>query len=174
MMQPSGYGSKLLRRMLTSRSLRRSPQVLATLKEQLFKLWGDLEEQKSAIVNIQYEKAEQERKAKRAPPPSSFTSFASSPPIRIGAQPPTDSDSENENTPLKRRKMKSTPLERTNTHPQPVEKELDMSLKPNNKPFACCIKQYGIKVEEEDPLKASAGDGKRWQRRFGLFGTTIQ
>lgn len=42
-----------------------------------------------------------------------------------------------------------------------------------NKGFTCCIKQYGVKVDEDDPRKANAGDGKRWQRLFGLFGTMI-
>ncbi|KAK1237686.1 hypothetical protein MKX07_006814 [Trichoderma sp. CBMAI-0711] len=41
------------------------------------------------------------------------------------------------------------------------------------RPFACCIHQYGVKVPEEDPRKADAGEGKRWQRMFGLFGTRI-
>ncbi|KAI1101966.1 hypothetical protein F4804DRAFT_282428 [Jackrogersella minutella] len=43
----------------------------------------------------------------------------------------------------------------------------------SNKPFTCCIHQYGIKVPEEDPRKANAGEGKRWERVFGLFGTKI-
>ncbi|KAL6855747.1 hypothetical protein J3F83DRAFT_453870 [Trichoderma novae-zelandiae] len=42
-----------------------------------------------------------------------------------------------------------------------------------NRPFACCIHQYGVEVPEEDPRKADAGEGKRWQRMFGLFGTRI-
>ncbi|KAL7949095.1 hypothetical protein V8C42DRAFT_313274 [Trichoderma barbatum] len=42
-----------------------------------------------------------------------------------------------------------------------------------SRPFACCIHQYGVEVPEEDPLKADAGEGKRWQRMFGLFGTRI-
>ncbi|KAH0493851.1 hypothetical protein TgHK011_000497 [Trichoderma gracile] len=41
------------------------------------------------------------------------------------------------------------------------------------RPFACCIHQYGVEVPEEDPRKADAGEGKRWQRMFGLFGTRI-
>ncbi|KAF4464426.1 Protection of telomeres 1 [Fusarium albosuccineum] len=39
--------------------------------------------------------------------------------------------------------------------------------------FSCCIRQYGVKVQESDPAKADAGEGKRWQRMFGLFGTRI-
>ncbi|KAI0896036.1 hypothetical protein F4806DRAFT_466041 [Annulohypoxylon nitens] len=43
----------------------------------------------------------------------------------------------------------------------------------SNKPFSCCIRQYGITFREKDPKKADAGDGKRWQRMFALFGTKI-
>ncbi|PTB79722.1 hypothetical protein M440DRAFT_1326683 [Trichoderma longibrachiatum ATCC 18648] len=41
------------------------------------------------------------------------------------------------------------------------------------RPFACCIHQYGVEIPEEDPRRADAGEGKRWQRLFGLFGTRI-
>jgi len=43
----------------------------------------------------------------------------------------------------------------------------------SNKPFTCCLKQYGVSVREDDPAKANAGDGRRWERVFGLFGTKI-
>ena len=43
-----------------------------------------------------------------------------------------------------------------------------------NTPFECCIRQYGIKVPEQDPKRADAGDGKRWQRMYGMFGTRIR
>lgn len=42
-----------------------------------------------------------------------------------------------------------------------------------NLPFTCCIRQYGLKVAEEDADKADAGNGRRWERIFGLFGTRI-
>jgi hypothetical protein len=42
-----------------------------------------------------------------------------------------------------------------------------------NRAFNCCIRQYGIKVTEPDHTKADAGDSKRWQRVFALFGTKI-
>ncbi|KAK2047719.1 telomere-binding alpha subunit central domain-containing protein [Colletotrichum somersetense] len=44
----------------------------------------------------------------------------------------------------------------------------------SNRPFTCCIYQYGIKVKESNPGKANAGEGKRWKRMFGLFGTKIR
>lgn len=58
------------------------------------------------------------------------------------------------------------------TAPQKQEIEL-RSSQISNLPFSCCIRQYGVKVPEEDPAKADAGEGKRWQRMFGLFGTRI-
>ncbi|KAJ6785819.1 hypothetical protein PWT90_06038 [Aphanocladium album] len=42
-----------------------------------------------------------------------------------------------------------------------------------NLPFSCCIKQYGMKRDEADEAKADAGQGKRWQRMYALFGTQI-
>ncbi|KAL7797540.1 hypothetical protein V8C37DRAFT_369809 [Trichoderma ceciliae] len=54
----------------------------------------------------------------------------------------------------------------------PQKKDAEAS-RISNRPFTCCIQQYGVEVPEEDHLKADAGEGKRWQRMFGLFGTRI-
>lgn len=43
----------------------------------------------------------------------------------------------------------------------------------SNKPFACCIRQYGVKITAEEGEEANAGEGKKWQRVFGLFGIKI-
>lgn len=43
----------------------------------------------------------------------------------------------------------------------------------SNKPFTCCIRQYGIKVKAEESEEANAGASKRWERMLGLFGTKI-
>ncbi|EFQ28133.1 telomere-binding alpha subunit central domain-containing protein [Colletotrichum graminicola M1.001] len=43
----------------------------------------------------------------------------------------------------------------------------------SNRPFTCCIHQYGIQVKEPNPGEANAGEGRRWKRMFGLFGTKI-
>jgi hypothetical protein len=48
-------------------------------------------------------------------------------------------------------------------------KDMDVS----NAAFGCCIRQYGVKVQEENENKADAGRGKRWERVYGLFGTKI-
>ncbi|KFA75507.1 hypothetical protein S40288_01238 [Stachybotrys chartarum IBT 40288] len=42
-----------------------------------------------------------------------------------------------------------------------------------NRPFHCCVRQYGVKVPEGDADKADAGLGLRWERVFALFGTKI-
>lgn len=49
---------------------------------------------------------------------------------------------------------------------------LDSSLL-KNKPFTCCIRQYGIRVKAEKGEEANADKGWKWQRVFGLFGTKI-
>lgn len=43
-----------------------------------------------------------------------------------------------------------------------------------NRPFSCCLMQYGVKTAEDNPEKADAGEGRRWKRRFALFGTRIK
>lgn len=42
-----------------------------------------------------------------------------------------------------------------------------------NRAFPCCIRQYGVKVAENDPDQANAGEGHRWERVYGMFGTRI-
>ena len=153
-------------------SLRDNSRLTAELREQLFKLWGDLEEKKSAML------PKKSAKSKKVPPPSSFDSIASSPPQKAGAQPDADSDVENES---------SNPRSGKKTSTSSVLHERDSNIistitstdakadafAPKNKAFICCIRQYGVKVDEEDPAKANAGEGQRWQRMFGLFGTQI-
>ena len=154
-------------------SLRGNPQLLAKLKEQLFKLWGDLEEKKSVMLQ------QQSMKAKKDPPPSSFDSVASSAPRKTGDQPDADSDVENESSNPRSGPKTSTPsiLQERDSNIiatiDGVDAKANADLAPKNKPFTCCIRQYGVKVDEEDPAKANAGKSQRWQRMFGLFGTQI-
>jgi len=156
-------------------SLRGNKGLLHKLKRQLDILWGDLEEQKSA----------KQQAENIADPPSTFDSTASSPPPshKPGDQPDAD-DSDIENEPSygrKKSRIESALQDRdpngieTTNHDAEAASKLDGDgkLAPRNKPFTCCIKQYGVKVEEKDPLKADAGNGQRWQRVFGLFGTFI-
>ncbi|KAJ4167774.1 hypothetical protein NW754_011591 [Fusarium falciforme] len=67
-------------------------------------------------------------------------------------KPPSDSDDEDDQ-----------PRKTRNSDKAPV----------SSRPFSCCIRQYGVKVLESDPGKADAGEGKRWQRMYNLFGTRI-
>lgn len=107
---------------------------LGRLREQMFKLWGDLEERK---VDLEARKRERrDRILRGVPPPSSGAG---------GGE---------------------------------VEEDEAAGHSPglgqvSNKPFACCIQQYGVKVEAEEGEEDNAGEGKRWQRVFGLFGTKI-
>lgn len=103
----------------------------------------------------------------------------SSPVGRAGAQPDADSDDENEPRLDKTAKSGAAGLsERDAEFPMPnaetpKDSKPDTAIAPKNKAFTCCVQQYGVKVAEDDPKKADAGNGQRWQRMFGLFGTTI-
>lgn len=140
-------------------------------------LWGDLEEQKSAL-------APPDSTAEIRPSSSTSDTLSVSSPasMKTGGQPNVDSD-DDENQLIKR-----VPAKVSMGH---VLKERDLNVglgtdsskvdQPDtdhpiihNKAFTCCIKQYGVKVKEEDPSKANAGGGKRWERKFGLFGVVIQ
>ncbi|KAI1438721.1 hypothetical protein GGR50DRAFT_637487 [Xylaria sp. CBS 124048] len=54
-----------------------------------------------------------------------------------------------------------------------VEGKDENGVNVSNKPFACCIHQYGVRVREHDPCLANAGEGFRWVKVFGLYGTKI-
>lgn len=135
-------------------------------------MWGDLEEQKSALARAKGPKAPIEPKS-------------SPPQIQMpGDQPPVDSDDEDENSHSRTKQQAktvngSTLSERDSniTTKEQVSADGDpkssTELQVKNKGFTCCIKQYGVKVKEKDPVLANAGNGKRWERRFGLFGTQI-
>lgn len=145
------------------------------MKEQLFKLWGDLEEKKSAALKQQLAKEKI-----TLPPLSSFESAQSTPPPRPGQQPDADSDTESQPS-ISKPRSKPSSLFLTEPHVKITEpvggdegsSETDVGLAPNNKAFTCCIKQYGVKVDEGDRSKANAGEGQRWQRMFALFGTQV-
>jgi protection-of-telomeres protein 1 len=128
--------------------------------------------------------AQQPAKAKTAAPPSSFdTEFLASSPPRKAGDMPDDSDSENEKPASKSstHKPKSPVLKEHNSNAGTSvnlikglgDENLAMTLVPRNKAFTCCIKQYGVQVKEDESGKANAGNGKRWQRMFALFGTNI-
>lgn len=157
-------------------SLRQNPELLSQVKEQLFKLWGDLEERKSEAMRSQL-------KHNNSIPLSSLASDISvtTAPRKADEMPDVDSDVENEPSYSKsaQKNSNTSALKERDANISMsgiVTGKADKShgnLTPKNKAFTCCIKQYGVKVDEEDRKKADAGDGKRWQRVFGLFETYI-
>lgn len=73
----------------------------------------------------------------------------------MGQQPPMDSsDGESEQRPVRKQQQQTEQVV-------------------SNRPFSCCVRQYGVRVPESEEAKADAGDGKRWQRMYSLFGTRI-
>ncbi|KAI0458009.1 hypothetical protein F5B21DRAFT_462564 [Xylaria acuta] len=118
--------------------LREDPDALDALREQLFKLWGNLEE--ARLQEQQRQLTNQRRIAANQPPPSS----------------PTGAD-----------------VEHSQQEAGGARNQNQTGIELSNKPFACCIRQYGVRVREPDPLLADAGEGHRWIRVFGLFGTKI-
>lgn len=120
---------------IDAQDLRAAPhgeEALGRLREQMFKLWGDLEERK---IDLEARKREtRDRILRGMPPPSSGA----------GAE-------EADGSAVDSRGLGQI----------------------SNKPFACCIQQYGVRVKAEEGEEDNAGEGKRWQRVFGLFGTKI-
>lgn len=57
---------------------------------------------------------------------------------------------------------------------EPAEEESAVRQQARNRPFGCCIKQFGVKEAEDDPAKCDAGPSKKWKRCFMLFGTKIK
>ncbi|KAI0525678.1 hypothetical protein F5B22DRAFT_633734 [Xylaria bambusicola] len=118
--------------------LRKDPDVLSSLREQLFRLWGNLEELKRHEQNQQITNLR--RVAANQPPPSS--------PVCV-------------DYPYSQRKTDD------------IKNKGHNGVGLSNKPFSCCIRQYGVSLREPDPQRADAGEGRRWARVFGLFGTKI-
>jgi protection of telomeres protein 1 len=54
-----------------------------------------------------------------------------------------------------------------------IEEETKRLNVTGNNPFECCIREFGVEIAEAEEDKASAGEGKRWKRMFGLFGTKL-
>lgn len=121
-----------------------SADELATLRERLFKLWGNLEERKT---RIQTKKREHARDPLHAPPAES-----------------SDVDEAAEQTGGGGAGGRDHVIE---------EGVLGNQL--SNRPFTCCIRQYGVPIKaNEDDEMDTAGVGRKWQRVFGLFGTKIR
>ncbi|KAI1117203.1 hypothetical protein F5Y14DRAFT_403526 [Nemania sp. NC0429] len=121
--------------------LREDLDRLDKLREQLFTLWGNLEE--IQLQEQQRQIANQRRVAANRPPPSSSGG-------------PENSDNE-------------AALLRDGSAEEISHNGMQLS----NKPFSCCIQQYGVRVQESDSNQAEAKDNREWVRVFGLFGTKI-
>ncbi|KAK4122427.1 hypothetical protein N657DRAFT_691674 [Parathielavia appendiculata] len=122
---------------LDAADLRRNPELLVQLRERMFKLWGNLEEHKARAAGQQQKQAAKQGGARPG----------GKKPNPLLNMPPLNQSSPAEAEGGGRDAVKEEPI--------------------SNKPFACCIKQYGI-YEKEEPGKAG-----RWVRCFGLFGTKI-
>lgn len=144
------------------------------LREVLFRLWGDLEEKKSAYLKKRHEKASKaaEKALKSTTAATNYEALHAN----TGDDLPPDSDDEST---LKDKAAKSSPNNDSDSSRSDTDKtDVDptsaiLSLPITNKGFTCCIQQYGIKIPEESGSKADAGEGFRWKRVFGLFGTMI-
>jgi protection-of-telomeres protein 1 len=153
------------------------------LREVLFRLWGDLEEKKSALLKEQYEKAL--KAAEKSTESNTTANTTKAPAVMPGDELPPDSD--DESTPQDRTARNSSKVvlpesdTKNETERSPFntdQTDLDLSaaissLPIANKGFTCCIQQYGIRVPEKSSSKADAGEGFKWKRIFGLFGTQI-
>ncbi|KAJ4388595.1 hypothetical protein N0V93_006053 [Gnomoniopsis smithogilvyi] len=111
---------------------------LATLRERLFKLWGNLEERKT---RLEAKKLQHARDPLHAPPAGS-------------------SDDEDDSA---------------GAHGGGDVADADVpGSQLSNRPFTCCIRQYGVPILAEEGGVDDLGQGKKWHRMFGLFGTKIR
>lgn len=137
-----------------------SASDLATLRERLFKLWGNLEERKS---RIQSKKREHARDPLRAPPPESSDGEEAA--IAVAGR-------EDYGTNAYGRGRGGGSGGGGNEEGVPGSQL-------SNRPFTCCIRQYGVPMradenDDDDDDVGDVGTGRRWQRVFGLFGTKIR
>ncbi|KAL5347839.1 hypothetical protein ACLOAV_007249 [Pseudogymnoascus australis] len=183
-------------------NLRTTPDVLDTVREKLFVLWGDLEERKSAYLNSAEGKILLPRSLESpnlsrdiSPPPKISQKRVSHP----GEQPP-DSDDE---SPAIAPPLKKAPVEQDLNSLENIKKATPKQAaallaaklrkigdQTQNKPFPGCIREYGIKVKVEEPAPDEENEvdeddedqsqrtekpviPTKWERKFGLFATTI-
>jgi protection-of-telomeres protein 1 len=167
-MPQSKQSYRSLRPSLTSNSLRGDQDSLRQLKEQLCILWGNLEEHKSAALQQQTG-----GNPNSSTPPSLDPESSDPRPWRkAGEQPDLDSEEENETSQLDSGAAVSGQKSLGELDTFNAKSQVSIPTV-SNKAFTCCIKQYGVKVKEDDPSKANAGNGTKWKRMFGLFGTRI-
>jgi len=125
-------------------SLTSDAQGLIDLRTQLTKLWGNLEESQVQLEGSNRSRRGGRRESKQ----------------RLEDQLPPSSDPE---------LSQDVNVQSDSEHKEAL---VTSSAMPNQL-FSCCIRQFGKKVEENDSEKADAGEGQRWKRVFGLFGTRL-
>ena len=150
--------------------LRADARALAELREKLFILWGDLEEQKTQQRAI----------------------------VRSGRQALAERDGNVSSSPARERGDREKEGEGRENGGGGIALDGSSEGKgdrvvPRGKSFTCCIKEFGVKVrlrgqdmgnrgcsdsgeeveEGEEQGSAERERGWKWERRFRMFGTTI-
>lgn len=125
-------------------SLHSDAQGLIDLRAQLTKLWGNLEESQVQLEGASKNRGGGRKESKQG----------------LEDQLPPGSDPE------------LSQYVSVQSDPE-LKEALGTSSAMPNQLFSCCIRQFGKKVEESDSEKADAGEGQRWKRVFGLFGTRL-
>ncbi|KAL2017574.1 hypothetical protein VTK56DRAFT_1947 [Thermocarpiscus australiensis] len=121
---------------LDATDLHQDPKTLALLRERMFTLWGDLEERKTRAAERKRERGEGREEDQ---PKKRYPRPGDKPQLRVEKPPLESSDEEDDG---------------------------DGQQGVSNKPFTCCIQQYGVYDGESE-------EGAKWVRCFGLFGTKI-
>lgn len=144
------------------------------LREKLFTLWGDLEEEKLKLMALGgtggpvTQHAGEEDLASRRPGRERQSKPGDMPKLDSSPEPPEQPTL----GPLASERPQSSMLNSMAGLPQgPGERGLSNV---RNKGFSCCIQEYGVKTATNDAGQETAGPGMRWQRQFGLFGTAIK
>ncbi|KAK3491302.1 hypothetical protein B0T13DRAFT_519019 [Neurospora crassa] len=144
-------------------NLRRDPHTLATLRERMFTLWGNLEELKADKAREAAKKREERDEGKGEDEDINGNGRITK--KRKGKKATTVAQLENLKPPLE-----DSDGEQQQQQPQQNQGEEELS----NKPFSCCLKQYGVRVpEDDDGLPKTDGAAGGWVRVFGMFGTKI-
>lgn len=122
------------------------PARLAKLRERMFTLWGNLEERKSRVEDRRRQHLQRPLQAPPVDPDDAENNDIATTGAAGGGDGDGDEDDEGGHGPG--------------------------SSQLSNKPFECCIRQYGVEVEANEG-EDDAGEGQKWEKAFQLFGTKI-
>lgn len=139
---------------LDATDLREDPDTLARLRERMSVLWGDLEERKKARAAAAGEGEGMKKTNKRS-------EYKDRAPLRRAGP------GGNVLLRLERPPLDSSDAEDDGAGGDGTVREDAAEAAVSNKPFVCCIQQYGVYDRH------GGGDGGRWVRCFQLFGTKI-